>query len=256
LPTGVNVVSGNAASDRVITVKFDGVSGPCSVSVNAKNGVGSSLTAKTLALAATVPTAVSTVSGQITGICSSTTITYTITASALANSYRITAPANSVVKSAANTSNSSNILTTSDLIFTVTYPSGFVINTSTLAANKTIVITSINGVGNSATNKTLTLTSGSCKVEKEISVIASEIKLYPNPAIDKMNIEMYSASDSELEITVFSMNGSIVRTNNVYLTEGNNVINEDISSLESGIYFVRFNNPSNNEIITKKLIKQ
>jgi len=256
LPTGVNVISGNPASDRVLTVKFNGVSGPCSISVNAKNGVGSSATAKILALTATVPTAVSMVSGQITGICSSSTITYTITASALANSYKITAPANSVVKSAANTSNSSNILTTSDLIFTVTYPSGFVINTSTLAANKTIVITSINGVGNSATNKTLTLTSGSCKVEKEISVIASEIKLYPNPAIDKMNIEMYSASDSELEITVFSMNGSIVRTNNVHLTEGNNVINEDISSLESGIYFVRFNNPSNNEIITKKLIKQ
>ena len=257
LPTGVNVVSGNPLADRVITVKFNGVSGPCSISVNAKNGVGSSLTAKTLALAATVPTAVSTVSGQITGICSSTTITYTITASALANSYRISAPANSVVKSAANTSNSSNILTTSDLIFTVTYPAGFVVTTSTLAANKTIVITSINGVGNSTTNKTLTLTSGNCKVEKVINdVVKTEIKLYPNPAIDIVNIEMYSTSASELEITVFSMNGSIVRTNNVHLTEGNNVINEDISSLESGIYFVRFNNPSNNEIITKKLIKQ
>ena len=52
------------------------------------------------------------------------------------------------------------------------------------------------------------------------------------------------------------MNGSIVKTKNVQLTEGNNVINEDVSSLESGIYFVRFNNLSNNEIITKKLIKQ
>ncbi len=255
LPTGVNVVSGNPLSDRVITVKFNGVSGPCSISVNAKNGIGSS-TIKTLALTATVPAVVSAVSGQLTAICSSSTITYTITASALANSYKITAPAYSVVKSAANASNSSNVLTTSDLIFTVTYPAGFVVNSTTLAANKTIVITSINGVGNSATNKTLTLTSGSCKVEKEINVIASEIKLYPNPVMDIVNIEINSTTDSELEITVFSMNGSIVKTKNVQLTEGNNVINEDVSSLESGIYFVRFNNLSNNEIITKKLIKQ
>ena len=74
--------------------------------------------------------------------------------------------------------------------------------------------------------------------------------------MDIVNIEINSTTDSELEITVFSMNGSIVKTKNVQLTEGNNVINEDVSSLESGIYFVRFNNLSNNEIITKKLIKQ
>jgi hypothetical protein len=258
LPTGVNVVSGNPLTDQVITVKFNGVSGPCSISVNAKNGVGSSATAKTLALTATVPAVVSAVSGQLTGICSSSTVTYTITASALANSYKITAPAYSVVKSAANASNSTNVLTTSDLVFTVKYPAGFVINTATLAANKTIVITSKNGVGDSATNKTLTLTSGSCLTTKQLNsdVLATEVSIYPNPAREEFNIELNSIANEQMEMTIVSLNGSVVSSKTIQLSEGNNVINENVSSLTTGVYFVRLTNTSSNETIIKKLIKE
>jgi hypothetical protein len=48
----------------------------------------------------------------------------------------------------------------------------------------------------------------------------------------------------------------MVRTKNVQLTEGNNVINEDVSSLSSGIYFVQIYNVSNGETIVKKLVKE
>jgi hypothetical protein len=258
LPTGVNVISGNPLTDQVITVKFNGVSGPCSISVKAKNGVGSSATAKTLALTATVPAVVSAVTGQLTGICSSSTVTYTITASALANFYKITAPANSVVKSATNTSNLSNILTTSDLVFTVTYPAGFVVNSTTLAANKTIVITSINGVGPSATNKTLTLTSGACMTAKEsnLNVLATEASIYPNPAREEFNIELNSIAQGQMEMTIISLNGSVVASKTIQLSEGTNVINENVSSLTTGVYFVRLTNTSSNDTIIKKLIKE
>ncbi len=258
LPDGVNVISGNPLTDQVITVKFNGVSGPCSISVKAKNGVGSSATAKTLALTATVPAVVSAVTGQLTGICSSSTVTYTITASALANSYKITAPANSVVKSATNTSNLSNVLTTSDLVFTVTYPAGFVVNSTTLAANKTIVITSINGVGPSATNKTLTLTSGACMTAKEsnLNVLATEVSIYPNPAREEFNIELNSIAQGQMEMTIISLNGSVVGSKTFQLSEGTNVINENVSSLTTGVYFVRLTNTSSNETIIKKLIKE
>ena len=156
LPEGVNLVSGDPLADRIITVKFNGISTACSISVNAKNGVGLS-TLKTLALAATAPAAVSkvvnfgltTTPDNVAANVSTSGATrvYTITASALANTYVITAPVNCVVTSANNDTNTSNVLETADLNFTVVYPAGFV---STVAPFETLSVVAKNGVGSSA----------------------------------------------------------------------------------------------------------
>jgi hypothetical protein len=134
-------------------VKAKNIIGLSQVLTNGALVPASTSTAKLLKVTASVPGAVTMVAGQLVGVCNGSTKTYTITASALANSYKITAPIGSKVTSASNTTNDSNVLTTSDLIFDVLFPA----NLSTLTT-KTIVITSINGVGNSLTNKTLTLT--------------------------------------------------------------------------------------------------
>ena len=166
LPTGVNQLSGG--NSNVITVNFLGVTydntltavntNVLRIGVKSSNGVGVSTTsnaalvnpsttstAKLLTLTALKPAAVSAVAGQIVGLCGGNTYTYTITDTALASSYTVTAPAGAVVTF------------TSGLTFNVTYPIGFVINTTTTVANKSLVITSVNGVGTSATSKTLTL---------------------------------------------------------------------------------------------------
>jgi hypothetical protein len=142
------------------------------IGVKAKNGVGVSITsnaslaspqttstAKLLTLKATLPAAVSNVIGQSVGICGRTTYHYTITPSASASSYRISAPSGAIVTSVSNPNNTENILLTSDLIFSITFPDIFIVNASTTVANKTITITAVNGVGNSATNKTITLST-------------------------------------------------------------------------------------------------
>ncbi len=191
LPAGVNVVSGNASTDRVITVNFAGIpSGVTSyyIGAKAKNGIGYSVTnnsalipsaggstAKLLKVTTSLPAAVATVTGQIVALCGDSTYSYTMTASALANSYVITAPTNAVVTSASNTGNTLNVLSTSDLTFSVTYPAGFVVGTTTLTANKSIVITSVNGVGNSATNKVLTLATA-------LGAIGTNTNSYVNPS--------------------------------------------------------------------------
>jgi hypothetical protein len=170
LPAGVTQLSGG--NTNVITVDFAGVAaGTTSLYIGVKgvNGIGSSFTAtngtlvpatsstaKLLKLTSTVPAAVATVTGQIAGLCANSSYNYTITASLLATSYVITAPIGSVVTSAANTANTSNVLTTSDLIFTVTYPNGFV---ATTVAPKSISIASVNGVGTSLTSKSLVLST-------------------------------------------------------------------------------------------------
>jgi hypothetical protein len=358
LPTGVNQLSGGTSN--VITVNFLGVTSANSfnysttagvstnvlrIGVKASNGVGNSTTnnaalldptttstAKLLTLKAVKPAAVSAVVGQIAGLCARRTYTYTITDTALASSYSVTAPAGAIVNF------------TSTLVFTVTYPSEFVINSTTSVPNKSLVITSVNGMGSSATSKTLTLstampaigtvsggvtysscnqtfsipatvgassytwtvptgativsgqntnsvvvnygtltgnqtikvaaanicgvstavksvtlTRGNCPTAKESeanSLLVNEVKLYPNPANNVFNVELNASADAQMEMTVYSMNGSLVSSKNIQLIEGNNTITEDISYLSNGIYFVKFNNTSTNEMIIKKLIKQ
>jgi len=77
-------------------------------------------------LTATLPGAVTKITGQIAGLCGENTYSYSLTASALASSYTITAPAGSIVQSTSNTTNTTNVLNTTDLSFTVTFPVGFV----------------------------------------------------------------------------------------------------------------------------------
>jgi hypothetical protein len=109
-------------------------------------------TAKLKKLTATVPSAVKTVTGQLTAVCGDSSYTYTIAASALASSYKIIAPTNSVVTSASNSANVTNELTTSDLVFTVKYPTSF---SAPKATPQSIAVTAVNNVGPSLTAKSI-----------------------------------------------------------------------------------------------------
>ncbi|MDI1256578.1 MAG: T9SS type A sorting domain-containing protein [Flavobacterium sp.] len=273
LPAGVNQLSGGTSN--AITVNFaDVAAGTTSLylGVKAVNGVGSSVTsnstatpatastAKLLKVTAAVPAAVTAVTGQITLIASNSTISYTMTASAYANSYIVTAPAGAVVVSENNASNTSNVLATADLTFSVTYPSNFLAN----AANpKTIAITSVNGVGNSLTNKVLNLTSAATSRMSDVAseevvkeVLVSSTNIFPNPAQDVVTIELTAQRAGSLEMTIYSFNGNVVgKSKVVELQEGVNTVKQDVSSLEKGIYVVRFVNTANGEVITKKIIK-
>ena len=287
LPAGVNAVNLpveavsttvdgittiNSTTSRSITINFLNVA-PGTVTttmylgVKAKNGIGmsqvltngtltpaSTSTAKLLKVTASLPAAVSVVAGQIVGVCNGSTKTYTITASLLATSYRITAPIGSIVTSASNATNDSNVLTTSDLTFDVAYPA----NLSSLTP-KTLVITSINGYGNSLTNKTLTLT-GTCtgRMAENVEVIAlmNDTKVYPNPTTGELNLSINAVKAGTVNVEIYSMDGLSVKSiKSLNLQEGTNTINENISSFKNGVYFVKFYNTANNEIIVKKLVK-
>lgn len=387
LPTWVNVVEGNPLTDRVILVNFAGnqtAAAPAGVTsyyfgARAKNGIGYSVTnnatltpitsstGKLLKVTTSLPAAVATVTGQIASLCPNQTVTYTFTASALANKYTITAPAGSTVTSSSNPTNSGNVLTSStDLNFTVTFPSAFAIVTATPLADKTITIRSENGVGNSLTNKVLTLTTalaavgtntnsyvdpitlvpnatlfGKCATQtisvprvpsatsyvwtlqngavivgnatsfevvidfsqvatptaitknivkvralnacnstadKSITLtwdgiatcpdsgnnkqtvptaVASTVsQIYPNPVADTFSIDLSTTLGSEVSLTIYAINGAIVKTSKVQLVEGFNTVSEDVSNLGEGIYFVKLYNATNNETIVRKLVKR
>jgi hypothetical protein len=386
LPVGVTVLSGNVLTDRVLQVNFSGVNaadyaaglvagtGTLYFQCRAVNGLGSSnslssnLTAlapfntstyKLLKVTAKLPGTVSSVGGQITNLLCGTTYSYSMTPSVLANSYVITGPTGSVITSANFPSNTTNSIATTETQFSIQYPSGFVVTSTTPAAGKTISVTSVNGVGNSlvktfnlttqalaavgvntnsyvspttglgsltlfgkcatqtisvpavigatsyvwtlqngatgtsttnsidvdfsmvsplvagvknvitvrATNgcvfsatKSITLTwdgINTCPVAPKMAkpTTATTVSIYPNPASDNFNVEVTTSEVSEMEMTIVNINGAVVGSKNLQLTVGNNVINENVSSLSSGIYFVRFYNATNNETIVKKLVK-
>ena len=252
LPTGVTLVSGalTGSSSNVITVDFENVEQNITslyIGVKAVNGIASSSTvnvapnaastAKLLKLTAAVPAAVSAVSGQILLVCGNSSYNYTITASPLATSYIITAPTGSVVTSANNLTNTSHVLTTSDLTFTVQY-NGLV---STTAAPRYINIAAVNGVGSSALNKSLKLTTttvgcpGGAKIAAPSVTEAFNVIAYPNPSSDVFTFEVQSSGKgkSTTGVQVYDMTGRLIEQRQV---ESNSVeVGRDYAS---GIYNV------------------
>jgi hypothetical protein len=66
---------------------------------------------------------------------------------------------------------------------------------------------------------------------------ASELKIYPNPAKDKLNISYSAATENAIQIDIYNVFGQIVLENKPIKQQGG--ISIDISTLPTGIYFVR-----------------
>jgi hypothetical protein len=133
-----------------------------------------------------------------------------------------------------------------------------VVNYGTLTGSQTIKVRTTNVCGVSSADKSLTLSAGTCPGAREELVtpkLIAEVSLYPNPAKDVFNLEFNAASNGEMTLTIYNINGGLISTKNVKLTEGNNLISEDVSSLASGIYFVQIYDSANEETIVKKLVK-
>jgi len=171
LPTGVNLVSGalTGSTSNEITVNFANVAAGTTklyIGVKAVNGIGSSSTvnvapnaestAKLLTLTAAVPAKLTAITGKVTLLECGTTENYSFTASPLALKYTVTGPVDSVVKTVDNPDNTDNEVTTENTAFTVTYPTPFVITTST---PQSIVVKASNNVGDNTSNYSKVLTT-------------------------------------------------------------------------------------------------
>jgi len=355
--TNTDVVANNNISGLYNPTYTEAYTAPVPPSTNATStysatGITPSL-AKLLKVTAALPTAPTAVAGQIIGLCGGNTYSYSITTANYktgATGYSITAPTGSVVTSASNSSNASNVLTTTDATFSVTYPIGFTVTTTTAIPEKSLVIYSRNVVGASLLAKTITLSTSmaaigiatgsagitsftrcatqtftipaaigatsytwtpangavivngqgtntvevdfsavpttvtktilkvaalnSCAISstaKSITLLSvacgaktdradvavnSTIELYPNPASDSFNIDMTLAGNDAVTMSIITIDGSVVSTRKLEVTEGFNTVNENISSLRTGIYFIQLVNETTNETIVKKLVKK
>jgi len=79
--------------------------------------------------------------------------------------------------------------------------------------------------------------------------ILSNVNVYPNPAIDILNVTLENTNPTTIK--VYNMNGQLVFNKNV-VNENN--VSVDFSEFSSGIYSMQILN--NEKVITKKVIKK
>jgi len=333
VPTGASIIGSATGNSISVSYSSDYVAAGA-VTVSSSNGVGTSA-AKSLAITRLLPVAPATVTGQIAGVCGLSTYDYSFTAGTNATSYTITGPTGSKVRSVSSPSNNSNVLSTSNLAFSVYYPSGYVtgtiviassngcatsvtgksitvakamaavasigggttysscnqtfttpavlgattytwtvpagatiksgigtnsvvVNYGSLTGSQTIKVMTTNSCGLSSAVKSIALTSGACPSNARLSQTSnvSVTGMYPNPTADSFHLELSATKSADVSVTVYSFDGIVVSTKNVQLSEGTNVLNEDLSSQREGIYLVKIIDSTTGLETIKKIIKQ
>lgn len=103
--------------------------------------------------------------------------------------------------------------------------------------------------------KAITLTTTACFLWLAAQNEVSSTEVYPT--LEVFNVDVTVSNTSVVEVSVYSFDGLlVVSPKTVKLQAGTNTISQDIPFLDNGFYFVQIANALNNEIITKKMIKQ
>ena len=85
--------------------------------------------------------------------------------------------------------------------------------------------------------------------------LKNELKVYPNPTISNLNVELILHSNKSVVIEIFSITGQKVSTQNISNTiVGTNTVNLDLKELNRGTYFIRA--IQNGQVTTSKFLKQ
>lgn len=86
----------------------------------------------------------------------------------------------------------------------------------------------------------------------EFSLI-NQVNLYPNPATDKLNLQVNAKTKLDADITIYNATGAIVKSLTSILEAGNSVLNFDLADLRTGLYFIEVSESANKQ--TFKFIK-
>jgi hypothetical protein len=128
----------------------------------------------------------------------------------------------------------------------------------TSATTNVIKVKAVSACGNFSAVKSTTLTSVSCRTtDEEAITLPTETNLYPNPTKGDFKLDITALQAGTLDIEIYTITGVTVKSRKaIILQEGATTIDENISDLADGLYFVRLTNNANNEVTIKRLIKQ
>ncbi len=127
---------------------------------------------------------------------------------------------------------------------------------TTYSNNATVLIkfkaTAGSSPGNSVWLDNINLYQNTATGIEASSLNASSIDLYPNPATSETNVNINSANNADVKISVVNFLGQVVYNKQHSLTAGANTIKLDCKDLAEGVYIVSME--SNKNTITKKLV--
>ena len=86
-----------------------------------------------------------------------------------------------------------------------------------------------------------------------VSNKTSAVSIYPNPVNNTASVNITAQQSVEAQITIVSITGQTVSTQNVSLNAGQNTISINTSSLEKGTYILRLT--QNQQVTVKRFIK-
>ena len=97
--------------------------------------------------------------------------------------------------------------------------------------------------------------SGIVTSVNEIGNYLNNLKVYPNPAIDNIQLSFELPGNNNLSIAILDVTGRIIKNENKgFITQGLHTYSLDVSDIAAGIYTVRLNTNEGNSV--KQLIIQ
>jgi secreted PhoX family phosphatase len=75
----------------------------------------------------------------------------------------------------------------------------------------------------------------------EKTIAFNDIKLFPNPAVDRLTIEFYSQQFGEIDLSVYDIAGKKLTAQKLFANYGINEYEIDVKMLPAGKYIVKFN---------------
>jgi len=88
-------------------------------------------------------------------------------------------------------------------------------------------------------------------IENVLAGRKANMSVYPNPAVDVLNVEITNANFKHSEVSIFNVSGVEVMNNNMI----GNKKSLDVQKLSSGVYFVRVSNSETGYSNTVKFVK-
>ncbi len=76
-----------------------------------------------------------------------------------------------------------------------------------------------------------------------------EVKAFPNPATNNMNLQLDNAQPGTYSVQVFSLGGKVVANENITVTTANNTLNLNTGNWAAGTYMVSVENNGSRKVI-------
>lgn len=233
-PSGCSISGSSSGTSVNIVVPSGFVTGTLSVVAN--NACGAS-TAKTTTLSGR-PATPTTLTGPTSVCASSVGNVFTTTPVTGATNYVWTVPTGASIISG----NGTNSIT---------------VNWGAVAGN--VTVKAGNACGVNSTAKTLAVALATCRFGEEETVtdqsdLQDQIRLFPNPSSNNVNLEIYVSQSSSHSIRITDMLGKVLIDESRVLLSGKNSFIYDMSPYASGLYLVNVSDGNNQLVI--KLVKE